>query len=123
MKSRFFVLLFVCVSAFTSCDDDNDFPQPEITLFDKTWVSSNGVDSKRYRLNSDGTYNGGTDAGFPNQGVWNWVDDNEEVMRISYGSTVIWYRFEDLTSISNTTFESEVQPYVWDDGTAYSLSN
>lgn len=123
MNTKVFVLLCVCFVAFLSCDSDNEFPQPEITLFDKTWVSSTGVDSKRYRLNSDGTYNGGTDAGFPNQGVWQWVDDNEEVMRISYGNTVLWYRFENLTSNSNVTFESEVQPYVWDDGTSYSLSN
>ena len=123
MLKRVFILMFVCLTALVGSDSDNDFPEPEVTLFDKTWVYSDGVNSKRYRLNSDGTYNGGTDAGFPNQGVWSWVDDNEEVMRISYGSTVLWYRFENLTSNSNLTFESEEQPYVWDDGTPYSLSN
>jgi hypothetical protein len=107
-----------------SCDDsETDFPEPEVTLFDKTWISSNGVESIRFRLNTDGTYNGGNDDGFPNQGIWNWVSDSEEVMRISYDATVIWYRFEDLTSNSVTTFISEVQPYEWDEGNLFSISN
>ena len=123
MKTRILMLMMVGLLSFSGCDSDNDFPEPEVTLFDKTWITSTGVDSRRYRLNTDGTYNGGTDDGFDNQGVWSWVDETEEVMRISYGSTVLWYRFEGLTSNSNVTFISLVQPYIWDDGTTYSVSN
>lgn len=121
-KQLFFVFLFI--SILTSCEDSNtEFPEQEVTLFDKTWIASNGVQSIRYRLNSDGSYNGGNDDGFPNQGTWNWVSDAEEVMRISYDTTVIWYRFEDLTSNSVRTFTSEEQPYEWDEGFLYSLSD
>jgi len=121
-KQLFYVFLFI--SILTSCDDsETDFPEQEITLFDKTWIASDGVESIRYRLNSNGTYNGGSDEGFPNQGFWNWTTDSEEVMRIIYDNTVIWYRFEDLTSNSVRTFTSEVQPYEWDEGVLFSLSD
>ena len=121
---RFYNLTaMACLIFFVACDSDNEFPETEVSLFDKTWVSSTGVESQRYRLNSNGTFNGGTDNGFDNQGVWNWVDEDEEVMRISYDNTVLWYRFENLTSNSNVTFISQEQPYVWDSGTTYSLSN
>jgi hypothetical protein len=120
------LVLFVClfVIILTSCEDsETNFPEQEVTLFDKTWIASNGVESIRYRLNTDGTYNGGNDEGFPNQGTWNWVSEAEEVMRISYDTTVIWYRFEDLTSNSVRTFTSEVQPYEWDEGVLFSLAD
>ena len=124
MLKNSLVLLCLFMLTLISCDDsETDFPEPEVTLFDKTWISSNGVESIRFRLNTDGTYNGGNDDGFPNQGIWNWVSDSEEVMRISYDATVIWYRFEDLTSNSVTTFISEVQPYEWDEGNLFSISN
>ena len=127
MKSRVLMMLIVGLLMFTGCDSDNDFPDrfddEELTLFDKTWISSDGVDSLRFRLNSNGTYNGGTDDGFDNQGEWNWVDEDEIVMRIAYDNTVIWYMFEDLTITSVITKVSEVNPYVWDQGTQYSLSN
>ena len=124
MSKPLFIIFIITVFSFISCEDsDTVFPEPEVTLFDKTWVASNGVDSIRYRLNSDGTYNGGSDNGFPNQGFWNWVDDTEEVMRIVYDDTVIWYRFEDLTSNSVTTFISDVQPYEWGVGIPFSVSN
>jgi len=124
MLKRPLFFLLIILTSLLSCEDSNtEFPEQEVTLFDKTWISSNGVESTRYRLNTDGTYNGGTDEGFPNQGTWNWVSDAEEVMRISYDNTVIWYRFEDLTSNSVRTFISEVQPYEWDEGALFSLSN
>ena len=124
MLKRPLFFLFIILTSLLSCEDsESEFPEQEVTLFNKTWVTSNGVESTRYRLNSDGTYNGGNDEGFPNQGTWNWVSDAEEVMRISYSSTVIWYRFEDLTSNSVRTFTSEVQPYEWDEGVLYSLSD
>lgn len=114
--------LFILLSI--SCEEsETDFPETEVSLFNKTWIASNGVESIRFRLNADGTYNGGSDEGFPNQGFWNWVDDSEEVMRISYDNTVIWYRFEDLTSNSVRTFTSEIQPYEWDEGILFSLSD
>jgi hypothetical protein len=119
-------LLFslVWVVTLVSCNDsETDFPVQEVTLFDKTWIASDGVESIRYRLNSDGTYNGGNDEGFPNQGTWNWVSEAEEVMRITYDNTTLWYRFEDLTSNSVRTFTSEVQPYEWDEGVLFSLSD
>jgi len=121
-KNLFFILILMLT--LSSCEDsETNFPEPEVTLFDKTWVASTGVESIRYRLNSDGTYNGGSDQGFPNQGFWNWVDDSEEVMRIIYDNTVIWYRFESLTSNSVITFISEEQPYEWGDGVLFSLSD
>lgn len=124
MLKRPLFFLFIILTSLLSCEDsESEFPEQEVTLFNKTWVTSNGVESTRYRLNSDGTYNGGNDDGFPNQGTWNWVSDAEEVMRISYDNTVIWYRFEDLTSNSVRTFTSEVQPYEWDEGVLYSLSD
>lgn len=114
--------LFILLSI--SCEESETvFPETEVSLFNKTWIASNGVESIRFRLNADGTYNGGSDEGFPNQGFWNWVDDSEEVMRISYDNTVIWYRFEDLTSNSVRTFTSEIQPYEWDEGILFSLSD
>jgi hypothetical protein len=124
MLKRPLFFLLIILTSLLSCEDSNtEFPEQEVTLFDKTWIASNGVESTRYRLNSDGTYNGGNDEGFPNQGTWNWVSDAEEVMRISYDNTVIWYRFEDLTSNSVRTFTSEVQPYEWDEGVLFSLSD
>ncbi len=118
-------LFAVCFLSFLSCDDsDTEFPDRfNETLFDKTWIASNGTNSLRYRLNSDGTYNGGNDEGFPNQGTWNWVGETEEVMRINYGSTTLWYRFADLTSNSVVTFISETQPYDWGPGILFTLSN
>ena len=121
LRKSFLLLVFFCI---TSCNDtETDFPEQEITLFDKTWIASDGVESIRYRLNSNGTYNGGSDQGFPNQGFWNWTNDSEEVMRIIYDNTVIWYRFEDLTSNSVRTFTSEVQPHEWDEVVLFSLSD
>jgi hypothetical protein len=117
-------VISICLMMLFSCEDSEiDFPEPEVSLFNKTWIASNGVESIRYRLNSDGTYNGGSDDGFPNQGAWDWVSEAEEVMRISYDTTTIWYRFEDLTSNSLRTFTSEVQPYEWDEGVLFSLSH
>lgn len=124
MSKKILLIFIFCLFSLISCEDsDTDFTEPEVTLFDKTWVASTGVESIRYRLNSDGTYNGGSDEGFPNQGFWNWVDDSEEVMRIIYNNTILWYRFEDLTSNSVTTFISDVKPYEWSDGIPFSLSN
>jgi len=125
MFKKVYVLFFISVFTLSSCDDsDTDFPDRfNVTLFDKTWIASNGTSSLRYRLNSDGTYNGGDDDGFPNQGTWNWVDENEEVMRIAYDNTVLWYRFEDLRSNSVITFITETQPYDWGSGILFSISN
>lgn len=125
MFKKTIFLIAICSFVLSSCDDsDTEFPDRfNETLFDKTWIASNGTNSLRYRLNSDGTYNGGNDNGFPNQGTWNWVDETEEVMRINYDSTTLWYRFEDLTSNSVVTFISETQPYDWGSGILFSLSN
>jgi hypothetical protein len=121
-KNLLFILVWVVT--LVSCDDsETEFPMQEVTLFDKTWIASNGVESIRYRLNSNGTYSGGSDEGFPNQGTWNWVSESEEVMRITYDNITLWYRFEDLTSNSVRTFTSEVQPYEWDEGVLFSLSD
>ena len=124
MLKKHIILLFLGMSLLLSCENsETDFPEQEVTLFDKTWIASTGVESIRYRLNSDGTYNGGSDSGFPNQGTWNWETEAEEVMRISYDETTIWYRFENLTSISVTTFISEVKPYEFGEGISFSVSN
>lgn len=124
MSSRNTILIGLCLLILGSCNDsETDFPEQEVTLFDKTWIASDGTESLRYRLNSDGSYNGGNDEGFPNQGTWNWVSDKEEVMKISYDETVIWYRFEELTSINVITFISPEQPYDWGNGIQFSISN
>ncbi len=124
MLKKHIPILSLFMLLLISCEEsETDFPEPQVTLFNKTWVASTGVDSIRFRLNADGTYNGGSDEGFPNQGFWNWVDDSEEVMRIIYNNTVIWYRFENLTSNSVVTFISEEQPYEWGDGILFSLSD
>jgi hypothetical protein len=120
-----YILVLFAAFALISCDDsETDFPEPEVTLFDKTWVASTGTESIRFRLNTDGTYNGGNDEGFPDQGFWNWADVNEDVMIITYDTTTVWYRFEDLTSNSLKRFVSETnQPYEWGDGVLFSLSD
>lgn len=125
MLKRELCFLLITLSVLFSCEDSEiNFPEPEVTLFDKTWIASNGVESIRYRLNSDGSYNGGNDEGFPNQGTWNWVSDAEEIMHISYDTTLIWYRFENLTSNSVLTFISESnEPYEWGNGILFSLSD
>lgn len=123
LKKKFLILSLFMLSLLSCDDSETEFPEPEVTLFDKTWIASNGTQSLRYRLNSDGSYNGGNDEGFPNQGSWNWVSNAEEVMQISYDTTMIWYRFEDLTSNTVTTFISDEQPYDWGNGIQFSISN
>ena len=107
LVQKYIVLLFAAFALISCEDSETDIPQQEVTLFDKTWIASTGVESIRDRLNSNGTYNGGSDEGFPNQGFWEWTSENDEVMRIIYDDTIIWCRFENLTSNSVTTFISE----------------
>jgi hypothetical protein len=41
MFKRDLLILLITISTIVSCENsDTDFPEPEVTLFDKTWIIS-----------------------------------------------------------------------------------
>ncbi len=118
--------LVICLTTLMSCENSDETIEnnnQQVSLFNKTWVASNGTTSLRIRMNSDGTYLQGDDGGFPEEGSWTWENEEEQIVRTVYQDETVWYKFENLTTISVTGFISDTKPFNFGNPISFSLSN
>lgn len=115
----------VFITTLISCEDSetNNQPSSDATLIGKIWVASDGVSSLRIRFSSDGVYIEGDDNGFLDQGVWTWENQDEQIIKTVYQGNTVWYKFENLTTISVKGTRSSVKPYDWGEPIMFSLAN
>ena len=120
-----FLLSLLTFFILVSCEDNtnNNQTTQEVTLFDKIWITSDGTESLRFRFSSGGTYIQGDDGGFSDEGTWTWENEDEQIIKAEYLEDTIWYKFEDLTSISVRGSISNSKPFEWGEPILFSSSS